>query len=99
MEVQASSPRRLCAFVKGLPPDSAFRRDGKQWTTEHELAARQVEATSGYLRIVAQVLGAKFKSPAEQPVRHPDRATGNPDAPKRMSTREEIAGFLGRLRR
>lgn len=98
--MQASSPRRLWAFVRSLPPDSAWRRDGRQWTTEHELAAQQVEATRLFGRATAAQLGAKFKGQPPGPIEHPDRH-GGPAVPeqKRMSSREEIAGFLKRLRR
>jgi hypothetical protein len=97
--VERTGCRRLWALIAGLPPDSALRRRGKQWTTAHELAARQVESTVDYLRVIARANGVKFKGPAPPPVEHPDRPSAAPvDAPVQMSTREEIAGFLGRLR-
>lgn len=94
----ASTPRRLWAFVRSLPPDSAWRRQGKQWTNAHELAAQQVEATRLYGRATASSVGAKFTGQPPGPIEHPDRHGGpEKQEQKRMSTREEISGFLKRV--
>lgn len=100
VEVQASTPRRLWALTRSLPPDSAVRRDGKAWLTEHELAARTLESSTLLLRQVAKALGVKFRGPEPEPVAHPDRLTRRRrtrDGPQRMSTREEIAAFFDRV--
>lgn len=93
--------RRLWALIDGLPPTAAVRRDGRVWLTEHELAARHMEQSTGLLRLIAQSLGVKFQGPGPEPVKHPDRTTAPaPDRAKpKMSTREEIAAFFDRVTR
>lgn len=89
--------RRMWVLIEGLPLDSAVRRNGKTWTTERELAARQIEQDASLLRIIAEALGVKFRSPAPEPIRHPDRVTVE-DAPKAMAKPQQIRAFMARLK-
>lgn len=93
--------RRLWTLVNGLPANAAIRRDGRVWLTEHELAARHMEQSTGLLRLIAQSLGVKFAGPGPEPVDHPDRRTAPaPEQAKpKMSTREEISAFFDRVTR
>lgn len=97
VEIGSMGCRRMWALIEGLPLDSAVRRNGKTWTTERELAARQIDQDASLLRIIAEALGVKFRGPAPEPIRHPDRATGN-DAPKVMAKPHQIRAFMARLK-
>lgn len=68
--------RRLWVLVQGLPPDSAFYRQGKLWTQAHELTALAVEKLEHRLSTLA-VMWADEKSKGRIPppivITHPDR--------------------------
>ncbi len=97
-------------LVQGLPLDAAVRRNGKQWTTERELAAEVVEHVDYWghaMTIAACRLSGRdrrrFFESLKKPtsVKHHDRVSSDPGAaePERMSTRAEISAFFGRLSR
>jgi len=104
VEIQATTPRRLWALTRSLPPDAAWCRQGKRWSQQDELAAIAIERNDAWMRVLAIGQGRKVeKVPPVAPIKHPDRTAGqqaaNPDVPARMSTRGEIAAFFGKLRR
>lgn len=97
-EFQTAGCRRLWALISGLPLDCAIRRDGKTWTTERELIARQVEQQASLLRLIAEALGVKFKSPPPEPIHHPDRVTKPVAGSETMAKPNQIRQFIARMR-
>lgn len=91
------SVRRLCALVRGLPPDSALNRNGAMWTTQHEIAALALERAEMWWQVQIGMNAAKgSKLPEGIGISHPDRPKPEPEPkPKAMSARD-IAGMMGR---
>lgn len=91
------SARRLSALVTGLPAGGNFdvsqRGAAALWTTDHELAALNVEMLSGFVRLFVQ---ANSKRGAQLPdvLRVPrPRDVDTDDGPPRMATPDELAAF------
>lgn len=84
--------RRLAALVAGLPPDSAYHRDGRMWTQDNEIAAIANELTQMWL---ARILGAWMSKGSKLPdviqIPHPDRRIAEPERKQAMSAREAAA--------
>jgi hypothetical protein len=101
VEVQAATPRRLWALTRSLPPDSAWQRNGKQWSQSDELAAIAIERGDSWLRVLAIGQGRKVENVPPLPrIEHPDRpGSAEGEARKRMSSAPEIKSFMDRLRR
>lgn len=92
--------RRLAALVYSLPRDAAIWQQ-RDWTLQDELAAQQIEQTSGWLWALTQLFAkANFKKgkpiPPPSPIEHPSRPTA--PAPKRRSAAgaSEIKGFFAK---
>lgn len=64
----------MWVLIDGLPPDSAFRRGGKQWTQGDELAAVCCEITQTWLASqIGMWMKKGAKVPPIVPITHPDR--------------------------
>lgn len=84
--------RRLIALTAGLPPTAAT---APAWTLEHELAARQIETTAKWLRVLAITLGQKpSRLPDADVVEHPER--GAKTKPKLTTDPAAIAAWFRR---
>lgn len=98
-EVITAGCRRLWALVRGLPPDSALRRDGRMWTQANEIAAVALERADVWGWRLTTATKA-FKRVPEMPrFDHPDRPRPKPaevaaSAERRMSTPQEIMAFM-----
>jgi len=59
-------------LTRSLPPDSAWSRQGKAWTTEYELAATAIERADYWGQLATE---GRFKKPIPKlpPIEHPDR--------------------------
>lgn len=95
MEVDRAGPRRLLAFVDGLPPDAATWR-GQAFPPAEEFLAVLIERQDAWLQAVTQaVLGAKrVTTPGVWRVRRP----GEPDPNVRQAEtdpRRIVALFRG----
>lgn len=90
------SVRRLCALVRGLPPDSALHRNGAKWTTQHEIAALAVERADMWWQVWVGMNAAKgSKLPEGIGITHPDRP--KPEREKRSKkalSARQIAGLM-----
>lgn len=86
-EVQVTGVRRLAALVRGLPPDSALRRDGAAWTQADELAAVAIERAEMWnLQLVAMWAAKGSKLPDAIEITHPDRKPPTPEPRRRATT-------------
>src|SRR5919199_1600183 len=73
-EFATAGCRRLLALTQGLPPDAAWRREGKQWTSDMELAAALIEQMDRWGQaFVALMCGKKAQVPAPLKLDHEGR--------------------------
>lgn len=98
--MQTAGCRRLWALIAGLPPDSAFRRQGRVWTQAHELAAVGIERAEHWGSALVQMSGRVLKDGAKPPpgiqITHPDRPEAVPEKKKTASAADLARMFGGR---
>jgi hypothetical protein len=101
VEACVSGCRRLWALIRGLPPGSAVHRDGKMWSQQDELLATIIERGDhwGHWQTVGTRAFKRGQVPVLPRIEHPDRSVPEPmpDPEPRISTREEVARFMGRV--
>lgn len=87
-------------LIEGLPPDSAFGRQGKQWTNTDELTAVLVDRGEFWGSLLAQLAGRTWKDGAKPPesiqITHRDRPVPEPEKNKPVSLDEIARRFGGR---
>lgn len=85
-------------LVNALPPDSAFGRQGKQWTQAHELAAVLIDRNEHWGSFLVQMSGRALKDGAKPPesiqITHRDRPVPESEK-KKPASLDEIARMFG----
>jgi hypothetical protein len=93
-EFASAGCRRLLVLVQGLPPDAAWRRDGKAWTSQLELAAALIEQMDRWGQAFLSFMsGKKTQVPAPLRLVHEGRPAQPDPQPVRRVRHLSVAEF------